>query len=96
MIVEFGDWRLVPCEYANWELAHKHANKKGRNVGKVQWNRLGRFYQYNTFANAIEYAIDCDLREGKDVTTLADFLAQYRATVAEFKQSVAAMLGEAG
>lgn len=92
MIIEFGDWRLIPCDQGNWELAHRHAAKRGKNAGRVQWNRIGRFYQHNTIANAIEYAIDCDMRDGADVTTLEEPLGRYRAMLAEFEESVRASL----
>lgn len=94
MIIEFGDWRLVPSGADNWELAHRHAAKSGKYEGQVRWIRIGRYYQYNTVANAVEYAIDCDMREGKDVATLAEFLAQYRTMIAEFEKAIVELMQE--
>jgi hypothetical protein len=65
--IVFGDWKLVPVDSRNWELCHRHvARATGRHKGgtRPQWNRLGRFYQCNTFDAAIQYAADCELKDG--------------------------------
>ena len=65
--IVFGDWKLIPIDGCNWELAHRHANTRGDNAGRVQWNRLGRYYQSNTFHLALrEYE--------RIVTTMTDAL----------------------
>ena len=94
MTIEFGDWRLLPGGGDNWELAHKHAAKSGKYKGQVRWIRLGRFYQYDTFANAVEYAIDCDLRDGLDVVPLEEFLEHYRTMIAAFERVMVGLMSE--
>ena len=81
--IVFGDWKLFPVDARNWELCHRHANTRGESKGTVQWNRLGRFYQCNTIDAAIQYAADCELKDGchDRATGLSDALAEYRAIV---------------
>lgn len=63
--IVFGDWKLVPVDSRNWELCHLHETQPtGRNKGGVtKWNRCGRFYQYNTIDQALQYAIDCEMKD---------------------------------
>lgn len=77
--ITFGDWKLFPVDSRNWELCHRHANTRGESKGTVQWNRLGRFYQFNTFDLALRYAADCELKaeaHGR-VMELDDALLEY-------------------
>lgn len=94
--VVFGNWKLVPVDSHNWELCHRHAvsdtptARKAGTVGVVQWNRLGRYYQYNTFALAIQYAADCELKDkayGKQME-LMDALYEYERILADFTKEV--------
>lgn len=64
--IKFGEWMLVPIDERNWELCHWHVAKAtGRHSGgtEPQWNRLGRYYSYNTFGNALLYAVDCEMKD---------------------------------
>ena len=84
--IVFGNWKLVPVDSRNWELCHRHVAKAtGRHKGgtEPQWNRLGRFYQCNTFDAAIQYAADCELKDGchDRAMELAEAIAEYRAIV---------------
>lgn len=84
--IVFGDWKLVPVDSRNWELCHRHvARATGRHKGgtRPQWNRLGRFYQCNTFDAAIQYAADCELKDEchDRAMGLAEAIAEYRAIV---------------
>jgi hypothetical protein len=84
--IVFGDWKLVPVDSRNWELCHRHvARATGRHKGgtRPQWNRLGRFYQCNTFDAAIQYAADCELKDGchDRAMELQNALHEYRAIV---------------
>lgn len=81
MIIEFGDWRLVPTDSLNWELCHRHEVTRGKNAGTVKWNRLGRYYSHGTFGNALLYAADCELKSGRagEALGIVDALAEYRA-----------------
>lgn len=81
MVIEFGRWRLVPVDSLNWELCHRHVVTRGKNVGKEQWNRLGRYYSHNTVENAITFAADQEMREGGEVVSLADALREYERIV---------------
>jgi hypothetical protein len=98
--IVFGDWKLVPVDSRNWELCHRHvARATGRHKGgtRPQWNRLGRFYQCNTFDAAIQYAADCELKDEyyDRATGLSDALAEYRAIVDGMSAAViAAVRGE--
>lgn len=89
--IVFGNWKLFPVDSHNWELCHRHENTRG-NVGVVQWNRLGRFYQYNTFALAIQYAADCELKDKAydRQMELMDALHEYRAIVDGMQRDVIA------
>jgi hypothetical protein len=89
MIIEFGRWRLVPVDKLNWELCHWHAATRGKNEGVEQWNRLGRFYSWNTFGNALMFAADCELKErhGAEVAEIRDALAELRQTLHAFEVS---------
>jgi hypothetical protein len=84
----FGDWKLVPLggtSTGNWELCHRHATKAtaktiaNGTAGKVRWNRLGRYYQANTFGLALLYAADCEAKEGCTETEMQirEWLAEY-------------------
>lgn len=94
MIIEFGDCRLVPVDALNWELCHRHESARGKNAGRVQWNRLRRYYQYNTLANAIRYAADCELRDGAHgrAMELEDALHEYGRITARLAADVARAL----
>lgn len=95
--IVFGDWKLFPVDASNWELCHRHANTRGKNKGVVQWNRLGRFYQYNTIPNAIKYAADCEVKNEchGTVMELWDALAEYNRITDALKADVIAALGGA-
>ena len=99
--ITFGDWKLVPVDSRNWELCHRHAvsdtptARRAGTVGVVKWNRLGRFYQFNTFDLALQYAADCELKakaHGRQME-IEDALHQYRAVVDALKADVLAALG---
>lgn len=98
----FGDWKLVPVDARNWELCHRHAvsdtptARKAGTVGVVQWNRLGRFYQYGTFPLAIQYAADCELKDKchGTVMELWDALHEYDRIVDGTKADALAALGK--
>lgn len=98
--IVFGDWKLVPVDARNWELCHRHAvsdtptARKAGTVGNVQWNRLGRFYQFNTFDLALQYAADEELK-GKahgTVMELQDAIGEYRTIVTVLKSDVLAAI----
>ena len=61
-------WKLLMVDKKNWELCEFRAQKdtSGKVVsnGEPKWFRCGRFYQYNTFANALLYVADIELKEG--------------------------------
>jgi hypothetical protein len=61
--ITFGRWKLFPVDANNWELCHWHVATRGKNKGVEQWNRLGRYYSYNTFGNALLYAVDCEMKD---------------------------------
>ena len=96
MIIEFGRWRLVPVDKLNWELCHWHAATRGKNEGVEQWNRLGRFYSWNTFGNALMFAADCELKDGtaEAARDIHAVLAEYRAITDALMADMARALGE--
>ena len=83
MVIEFGRWRLVPVGGGNFELCHRHVATRGKNAGKVQWNRIGRYYQYNTLGNAMLYAATRELGEdgGTGVIEIRDSLQEFERIV---------------
>ena len=95
--IVFGDWKLFPVDDRNWELCHRHETGKGTDAGAVKWHRLGRFYSYNTFDLAIQYAADVELKAKchGTVKALEDALYEYRAIVDGLKTDVLAALGGA-
>lgn len=97
--IKFGNWMLVPLDDRNWELCHWHVAKAtGRNAGgtEPQWNRLGRYYSYNTFDLAVQYAADVELKAKAEerVMELQDALAAYRTIVDTLKADVVGALRE--
>ena len=101
--IVFGDWKLFPLDDRNWELCHRHAvadtttARRAGTVGEVKWHRLGRFYSWNTFANALGYAADCELKEGcKDAAMgLDDALDRYEEIVGHMATDVIAAVDRA-
>lgn len=93
MQIEFGRWRLVPVDSLNWELCHLHAVTKGKNAGAEQWNRIGRYYSYNTLPNAVLFAAEQELREGGEVVQLRDALRVWQQTVDALKADLLAAIG---
>ena len=99
--IVFGDWKLVPLDDRNWELCHRHetadTTKARRNgtVGNVRWHRMGRYYQYNTFPLAIQYAADCALKEKAHGTQmeLLDALHEYETITRALMADMARALG---
>ena len=81
--IVFGRWRLIPLDTGNWELA------KLRDSGK--WSRLGRYYQYNTFANAIRYAADAEGMDGcsDSEMEMKEYLDRYESIVRGLRESFA-------
>ena len=94
MIIEFGDWRLTPVDSLNWELCHRHVATRGKNEGREQWNRMGRYYSYNTLPNAVLFAAEQEMREGDDVTSPEGFLRMWQETVDALKADVIAAVGK--
>lgn len=101
--IVFGDWKLFPVDALNWELCHRHevgdtsAARRAGTVGRVQWNRLGRYYSYGTFANALGYAADCELKaeaHGR-VMELDDALDRYEEIVGHMATDVIAAVDRA-
>lgn len=98
--IVFGDWKLIPLDDRNWELCHRHMmpdTEKTRNagtVGTLRWVRLGRYYSYNTFDLAVQYAADVELKAEAHakVMELWDALETYRDIVADLKADVASAL----
>ena len=82
--IVFGDWKLFPVDSRNWELCHRHeTGGTGADAGVTKWHRLGRFYQFNTFDLALQYAADEELKGkayGRQME-LQDALYEYRAIV---------------
>lgn len=98
MVIEFGRWRLVPVDKLNWELCHWHVATRGKNVGTEQWNRLGRYYSYNTIDLALRYAADQEMREkdGEAVHNILDALNEYETITAALMADVARALEGGG
>lgn len=87
--IQFGDWKLIPMDANNWELAHRHANQRGENKGRVQWNRLGKFYQYDTIPSAIRYAADFEAKERHKETAV-----EFREYAREYEETIERLVGQ--
>lgn len=85
--ITFGNWKLVPLDSLNWELCHLHASSRGKNEGVRQWHRLGRYYSWNTFPNALMYAADRELKDGT-----AEAARDIHAALAEYKRITEALM----
>ncbi len=98
MVIEFGRWRLVPVDKLNWELCHWHVATRGKNVGTEQWNRLGRYYSYNTIDLALRYAADQEMceKDGEAVRAIADALHEYETIMSALMADVARALEGGG
>lgn len=79
MIIQFGSWRLVPSDASNWELEHRRATVRGDHQGELRWHRCGRYYQYNTIANALWFAATWELAHegGVAVVGIRDALREF-------------------
>jgi hypothetical protein len=87
--IQFGDWKLIPMDANNWELAHRHASQRGENKGRVQWNRLGKFYQYDTIPGALRYAADHEAkRRHKDAAV------EFREYAREYEEMTERLIGQ--
>lgn len=100
MTIEFGNWRLVPVDRRNWELCHLHVSEaRGRHGGGTEptWHRLGRFYQHNTLAEALRYAVSRELmeRNGDEATLIWDALHEYERIERGLAESLLASLSDA-
>ena len=93
--IVFGDWKLFPVDSINWELCHRHEVSRGKNAGTVKWVRLGRFYSWNTFKNALMYAADYELREGsrETATDIGGALNKYLDITEKFLADLKEALG---
>ena len=92
--IRFGDWKLVPRDKLNWELYHLRASEHGFGDGTARWASEGRFYQYNTFHIAIQYAADRALKDKAygEQMELLDALHEYDRIVGALKADVLAAL----
>ena len=90
MVMEFGDWRLVPADGLNWELCHRHAATKGKNAGKVGWHHLGRYYQHNTIGEALRFAASRELMERREgeAESIWEALAEYERILQGFADAI--------
>jgi len=90
--ITWGDWKLIPVDDLNWELAHNHVNTKGKNIGRATWHRLGKYYQHNTIANALWYAADYDLKNGTEDLELKDAIREYESITDRMVAEIREML----
>lgn len=100
--IAFGNWKLFPVDDRNWELCRRRATadttraRESGTVGEVKWHRTGRFYQYNTFEQALRYAADCELKDechGR-VMELEDALHEYERITTALMADMARALEE--
>ena len=100
--IVFGDWKLIPLDDRNWELCHRHMmsdtekTRSAGTAGTLRWVKLGRYYSYNTFDLAVQYAADVELKAKAEerVMELQDALAEYRTIVDTLKADVVGALRE--
>ena len=89
--ITFGRWMLRPVGGDNWELMERNPdNKHG-------WSTHNRFYQYSTFANALRYAANQELKREcvDDAVALNEAIEEYERITGElmtaFKASQSAV-----
>ena len=95
MTIEFGNWRLVEKDARNWELfeykiiRETHLSKASGTAGEYSWSTTGRFYSYNTFRNALCYAVDVELKRNKpsEVFDITQALELYDKILKDFAQN---------
>lgn len=94
--IRFGSWELRPRDSRNWELYRLRASERGFGVGVERWANEGRYYSYNTFDLAVQYAADVELKAkaSEQAMELWDALETYRDIVADLKADVIAALRE--
>lgn len=94
--IRFGNWELRPRDSRNWELYRLRASERGFGDGMKRWASEGRFYSYNTFDLALQYAADVELKAkaSEQAMELWDALETYRDIVADLKDDMIAALGE--
>ena len=83
------EWKLVPVDSLNWELCHRHATTRGKDVGVTKWHRCGRFYSAATIGHALVYVADQLMKEkahGKAME-LQSALATYERIAKELMES---------
>jgi len=95
--IVFGDWKLIPMDANNWELAHRHAVRRGDNEGRVQWNRLGKYYHEHTIQNAVRYAVDYELKQRyrENEATFTQFIRDYEELADSLTEKVREAVGKA-
>ena len=91
------NWKLVPVDSRNWELCRLSTTqstpvtRRNGTVGEVRWHRCGRYYSYNTVAEALLYVADELMKErahGRHME-LQDALREYREIADSLRQAVA-------
>ena len=94
--IRFGNWELQPRDSRNWELYRLRASERGFGDGVERWASEGRFYSFNTFHLAVQYAADVELKAKAHgaVMELEDALHEYGRIVDALKADVIAALGE--
>lgn len=96
--IRFGDWELRPRDPLNWELFHLRASSHGYGDGSPRWVTTGRYYSWNTFANALGFAADCELKAKASRTAMGlhEAIEEYRGIVDRLYADMDGALARAG
>ena len=87
--ITFGDWRLIPIESTNWQLARRSVKVvDGKEM--TRWNRVTRYYQYDTLANAFLFAADVEARErfGDEQIDIIEYARWYEGLLDKFRNDI--------
>ena len=91
--ITFGDWKLIPIEPTNWQLARRSV-KVVDGKERTSWRRVTRYYQYNTLADAFLFAADVESRErfGDEQIDIREYAMWYEGLLDKFRNDISTYL----
>ena len=91
--ITFGDWKLIPVEPLNWQLARRSV-KVVDGKERTRWNRVMRYYQYNTIADAFLFAADAEARErfGEEQIDITEYARWYEGLLDKYRNDISTYL----
>lgn len=91
MVIEFGDYRIVPFNDLCWKLEHyRMTTPRGRHKDAApewKWADMGRYY--STLEGALKFAYEHGLKTAEGAYGLEDALAEARAVEKAIEKAAA-------